>query len=162
MLDLKNGCAVAAVAGMRDHYVPVRSILHASSDPLELARALRDTLGLHSLYLADLDSIAGSPPDVTLYERLVATGCHLIVDPGMRDLHSAGRLLELDRGSSAIVAALETLDGPGVLREMIKELGADRTIFSLDLFNGRPRIAMPAPGNRLIRSTSLTRRSSKA
>ncbi len=143
VLDLKNGCAVAAIAGLRDHYQPVRSILHASSDPLELARALRDTLGLRALYLADLDAIAGSPPDVALYEKLIETGSHLIVDPGLRDLESAGRLLELDRASSAIVAALETLDGPIALREMIEELGAERTVFSLDLFNGRPRIAMP-------------------
>ncbi len=98
---------------------------------------------LRALYLADLDSIAGSPPDFALYEKLVETGFHLIVDPGLRNLNSAGRLLELDRTSSAIVAALETLDGPIALREMIEELGAERTVFSLDLFNGRPRIAMP-------------------
>ena len=83
MLDLKNGCAVAAVSGKRDHYQPVRSILHASSDPLELARALRDRLGLHTLYLADLDSIARNTPDFTLYEKLISIGFHLIVDPGL-------------------------------------------------------------------------------
>ena len=143
MLDLKNGCAVAAVAGERDHYQPVRSTLHVSSDPLELAGAVRDTLGLRSLYLADLDSIAGDAPDFALYENLIGAGFHLIVDAGLRNLQSAGRLLDLDWTSSAIVAALETLDGPDVLSEILAKLGAEQTVFSLDLFNGRPRIALP-------------------
>ena len=49
------------------------------------------------------------------------------------------RLLALDRSSSAIVAGLETLEGPGALREIVHEVGAARTIFSLDLDEGRPR-----------------------
>jgi phosphoribosylformimino-5-aminoimidazole carboxamide ribotide isomerase len=147
VLDLKNGRAVAAVAGERDHYQPVRSILHASSDPLELAGALRDTLGLHSLYLADLDSIAGKTPDFALYESLIAMGLHLIVDAGFRNLQSARRLLELDHASSAIVAGLETLDGPDALSDILGILGSQRTVFSLDLFNGRPRIAVPGAWN---------------
>ena len=64
VLDLKNGRAVAAFAGQRDHYQPVRSILHATSNPLDLARAIRETLGLRTLYLADLDAIAGNAPAV--------------------------------------------------------------------------------------------------
>jgi phosphoribosylformimino-5-aminoimidazole carboxamide ribotide isomerase len=143
VLDLKNGRAVAAVAGQRDHYQPVRSILHVTSDPFELAVALREVLGLHTLYLADLDSIAGNAPDFALYDKLISSGFHLIIDAGLRNLKSAGRLLELDRSSSTIVAGLETLDDPGVLGEIIEKLGAERTMFSLDLFNGRPRIAMP-------------------
>ena len=55
VLDLKDGQAVHAVAGQRSHYQPVRSILHPSADPMDLARAFRDMLGLHKLYLADLE-----------------------------------------------------------------------------------------------------------
>jgi phosphoribosylformimino-5-aminoimidazole carboxamide ribotide isomerase len=143
VLDLKNGHAVAAIAGERDHYQPVRSILHATSDPAQLAGALRETFGLRVLYLADLDSIAGNAPDFALYENLIAVGFHLIVDAGLRNLQSAGRLLELDPTSSAIVAGLETLDGPDVLSDLLEKLGPERTVFSLDLFNGRPRIALP-------------------
>ena len=47
------------------------------------------------------------------------------------------------RTSSTIVAGLETLDGPHALAEILAKIGADRTIFSLDLVNGRPRIATP-------------------
>jgi phosphoribosylformimino-5-aminoimidazole carboxamide ribotide isomerase len=143
VLDLKGGRAVHAVAGQRAYYQPVRSILHATSDPLELGRALREALGLQSLYLADLDAIAGDTPDLALYEHLISIGFRLLVDAGLRDLRSARQLLSLDRASSALVAGLETLGGPHALSEIIGELGSERTIFSLDLFNGRPRIALP-------------------
>jgi len=143
VLDLKDGRAVHAVAGRRAHYQPVRSVLHDTSDPLELARALRDALGLRSLYLADLDAIAGRAPDCALFQKLISNGFHLIVDAGLRDRPSLAPLLELDRRSSTIVAGLETLRSPGALGEIVDELGAERTFFSLDLFEGRPRIAEP-------------------
>ena len=59
--------------------------------------------------------------------------------PDLRDLRSAERLLLLDRSSSAIVAGLETLESPGALGEIVQALGSARTIFSLDLDEGRPR-----------------------
>jgi phosphoribosylformimino-5-aminoimidazole carboxamide ribotide isomerase len=139
VLDLKGGRAVHAVAGRRAYYQPVQSILHATSDPLELAGAQRDLLGLHALYLADLDAIAGDAPDLAIYQKLISGGFYLIVDAGLRDLRSAGRLLLLDRSSSAIVAGLETLESPGALGEIVQVLGSGRTIFSLDLDEGRPR-----------------------
>ena len=67
VIDLLNGRAVHAVGGRRAHYQPIQSILHASSDPIPLARALRDSLGLQTLYLADLDAIGGCPPRVDVY-----------------------------------------------------------------------------------------------
>jgi phosphoribosylformimino-5-aminoimidazole carboxamide ribotide isomerase len=141
VLDLKGGRAVHAVAGRRAHYQPVESILHPGSDPLALAAALRDDLGLRALYLADLDAITGVAPQVRLYQNMIALGFHLIVDAGLRDLRTAERLLALDQTSSAIVAGLETLAGPEALREILHAFGAGRIIFSLDLDLGSPRKA---------------------
>ncbi len=143
VLDLKSGRAVAALAGNRDHYQPVRSILHATSNPLDLARAFRETLDLRSLYLADLDSIAGSAAALSLYEDLISIDLHLMVDAGLHNLRSAGRLLELDPACCTLVAGLETLDGPRALAEILAKIGPERTILSLDLVSGRPRIATP-------------------
>jgi phosphoribosylformimino-5-aminoimidazole carboxamide ribotide isomerase len=139
VLDLKGGRAVHAVAGRRAYYQPVQSILHPTSDPLKLAAALREHLGLRTLYLADLDAIAGDAPNVALYQKLISSGFYVIVDAGLRDLRSAEHLLALDQPSSEIVAGLETLESPGALGEIVHELGAGRTIFSLDLDEGRPR-----------------------
>jgi phosphoribosylformimino-5-aminoimidazole carboxamide ribotide isomerase len=139
VLDLKSGRAVHAVAGRRAYYQPVQSILHATSDPIELAAALRELLGHSALYLADLDAIAGEAPDLALYQELISAGFYLIVDAGLRDLRSAERLLSLARSSSAIVAGLETLEGPRALGDIVQALGPSRTIFSLDLDEGRAR-----------------------
>ena len=93
MLDLKGGRAVHAVAGRRAHYQPVQSNLHATSDPRALAAAMREALGLRSLYLADLDAIAGDTADVALYQTITALGFYLIVDAGLRDAHGRSRCL---------------------------------------------------------------------
>src|SRR5947209_13264350 len=39
VLDVQDGLAVAARAGDRAHYHPVRSILHEGSEPIGIARA---------------------------------------------------------------------------------------------------------------------------
>src|SRR5271165_5825122 len=44
VLDLKAGRAVHAIRGNRSDYQPVRSLLHPSTDPEQLARAYRDVL----------------------------------------------------------------------------------------------------------------------
>jgi len=144
VLDLKTGHAVHAVGGRRDYYQPIRSILHATSDPIALARALRDTLGLRALYLADLDAIAGLPLNLAVYKGIISLGIHLVVDSGMRDVDSAAPLLELDDSSCTMVAGLETVRGPRELGEIVDWAGAERVVFSLDLFDGRPRMAAQA------------------
>jgi phosphoribosylformimino-5-aminoimidazole carboxamide ribotide isomerase len=141
VLDLKNAVAVHAVAGRRAHYQPIQSILHPSADPFELAHAVRDTLGLHVLYVADLDAIAGQPPNLKIYRQIMSLGIHLLIDAGLRDVRSAAPLVELDRAGCTVVAGLETLRSSDALLEIVNELGPRRVIFSLDLFEGRPVIA---------------------
>lgn len=139
VLDFKAGRAVHALAGRRDHYQPVRTILHEGSDPIGLALAYRDRLGLSEIYLADLDAIAGDPPALGLYRRLLAESLTLQVDAGVHDLDSVKPLLDL--GVSKIVVGLETVRGPDPLGEINATVGPDRLIFSLDLRDGTPLIA---------------------
>ncbi|MBX6315285.1 MAG: hisA/hisF family protein [Isosphaeraceae bacterium] len=138
VLDLKAGQAVHAVAGDRAHYQPIRTVLHEGSDPIGLARAYRDALGLSDLYLADLDAIAGSPPARPLYAELHRLGLDLWVDAGVRDLSSLPPLL--DAGVSTIIVGLETVRGPEALAGLVERLGP-ALAFSLDLRDGRPLIA---------------------
>jgi len=142
VLDLKDSKAVHAVGGRRTHYQPVRSILHASSEPIALARAIRDTLGLHTLYLADLDAIGGGPPNVRIYRQLIALDLNPWLDIGVQDVLSVAPLLELG-GGCTIVVGLETVRGPSELAGILELVGAERVIFSLDLFDGRPLTAAP-------------------
>ncbi len=122
VLDVKGGAAVHAVGGRRDEYLPVRSVLARGSDPLAIAGAMRRDLGIRELYLADLDAIRTGTPDPGLYHALVGEGLELLVDCGMR--------AEAPDGPWRVVAGLETLTGPGVLRPGL--------VFSLDLKGGVP------------------------
>ncbi|MDR3621013.1 MAG: HisA/HisF-related TIM barrel protein [Paludisphaera borealis] len=138
VLDVLRGEAVHAVGGERARYQPLRSILHPTSDPLELARAYRDTLGLSSLYLADLDAITAGAPNAPLYRSLTGLGLDLWIDSGVRDERDLAPLLDLDLDRVSVVAGLESLRGPEALAAVLDRIGPDRLVVSLDLWAGRP------------------------
>ncbi len=144
VIDLKKGRAVHAVGGHRDQYQPLRSIWQATALPEELACSLRDGLGLNSLYLADLDAIGGHPPHIELYRRLRELVPDIWIDAGLRDARDVAGLLDLGRRDLSAVVGLESLTSPRDLAGVLERMGVDRTIFSLDLFDGRPRIAPAA------------------
>jgi phosphoribosylformimino-5-aminoimidazole carboxamide ribotide isomerase len=141
VIDLLNGQAVHAIGGRRAYYRPIRSILHASSDPVPLARALCDSLGARTLYLADLDAIGGCLPHTDIYRIINSLNINIWIDCGLRDAASLAPLLVLNDSSCTIIAGLETVRGPRELKEIVNQAGADRVVFSLDLFEGSPRIA---------------------
>jgi len=147
VLDVLRGEAVHAVGGERARYQPLRSILHPTSDPLELARAYRDTLGLSSLYLADLDAITGGTANAPLYRSIAGLGLDLWIDSGLKDERDLPPLLDLDSERISIVAGLESLGGPDALAAVLDRVGPDRLVVSLDLWAGRPITASPAAWN---------------
>lgn len=133
VVDVKGGQAVHAIAGDRAHYQPLRSVVHPGTDPLAIARALRETFGFAELYLADLDAIAGAPPALPLYRKISGLGVTLWLDAGARDRLTA------DACSALIhVLGLETLAGAESLRAIVAAHGPDRLAFSLDLRDGVP------------------------
>jgi phosphoribosylformimino-5-aminoimidazole carboxamide ribotide isomerase len=135
VLDLMQGIVVRGIGGRREEYKPIVSRLTASSLPVDVARAFRSHLGLTTLYLADLDAIAGAPPARVLYEELHRDGFDLWVDAGVRDAGMARRLALA--GVASVVIGLETVRGPDELANACRDLG-ERVVFSLDLKGGRP------------------------
>ncbi len=138
VLDIQKGLAVHARGGNRDHYAPLRSILHEGADPVELARAMRDTQHARNIYVADLDAIAGREPNWGTFAAILGLGMFPLVDVGLRhagDLDD--RLLVL---GSSVVAGLETVQGPSALAEIVARAGPGRVVFSLDLRDGRPMV----------------------
>ena len=128
-----------AKGGRRDDYRPLWSVLRPGSDPISLAVAVRDAFGLDSLYLADLDAIAGQPPALAIYRRLLDLGFELWIDAGIRDRASAKPILQT--GVAKLIVGLETASGPEALAEILASAGPDRVVFSLDLREGRPIVA---------------------
>jgi phosphoribosylformimino-5-aminoimidazole carboxamide ribotide isomerase len=139
VLDVLRGRAVHARGGRRSDYRPVRSALRRGSDPLALATAFRETLGLHELYLADLDAILGASPAIELYRDLAGLGLAAWVDAGLRDESAVSAILAA--GAARAIAGLETLAGRLALRSIIDAAGPDRAVLSLDLRDGRPVVA---------------------
>jgi phosphoribosylformimino-5-aminoimidazole carboxamide ribotide isomerase len=132
VLDLMGGQVVRGIAGRRQEYRP----LAPQSDPLVVANAFRDQFGLTTLYLADLDAIAGRPPALRLYQQLMDTGLSLWVDAGLKRSSDAENLVR--RGVSRVIAGLETLGGPRDLDELIRTWTPQAIVFSLDLKAGAP------------------------
>jgi phosphoribosylformimino-5-aminoimidazole carboxamide ribotide isomerase len=138
VLDVKDRLAVHAVGGIRSHYRPLASKLHPSPEPIAIARAYRDALGLRDLYLADLDAIAGKGPELNLYAALCAEGLDLWIDPGIGDAADLDPFSDL--GGTVFVVGLETLRGPEALEAILDRFGSDRIVLSLDLYEDVARL----------------------
>ncbi len=135
VIDLMNRRVVRGVAGRRDDYQPLRSDLTVSTEPLAVARALREHFGLTTLYLADLDAIRHRQPCCDVYQMLLADQFDLLVDAGLREFEF-GEWLSA-RGVCGVIAGLETCPGPTWLAELCRRLPPGAVVFSLDLLSGR-------------------------
>lgn len=136
VIDIRGGIVVRAIGGRRDQYQPLTSRLTNSTDPLQVACDLRDFIETDELYLADLDAIAGQPPALTLFETLARNGFRLWVDAGVRLPADVGPLF--DASVTNAILGLETLKSPDTLMAITARWEPARTIFSLDLAQGRP------------------------
>lgn len=139
VLDLLNGIVVRGVGGRRHEYRPVESVLTDSVEPLVVARAFRERLGLSTLYVADLDAIVRQQPNREIYRQLAEDGFELWIDAGLRSASEAHQLSHA--GATQVVVGLETLPKIADLNEFVARIGADRMVFSLDLKAGRPLLA---------------------
>ncbi|GBC83889.1 1-(5-phosphoribosyl)-5-[(5-phosphoribosylamino) methylideneamino] imidazole-4-carboxamide isomerase [bacterium HR11] len=135
VIDVRHGIVVHAVRGDRIHYQPVVSTLAERPDPLAVARAFQDRLGLRELYVADLDALESGTVQWDVLERLVRDGAtQLMVDAGVTDVESARRLLDV--GVHRVVVGSETLRGSEALMAL-STLPPTRRVFSLDLRTGQ-------------------------
>lgn len=141
VVDLKAGEVVHASGGQRSAYQPVRSRLVPSAAPRDVAEAFARRLGLDAAYVADLDALAGAPPDLAALAAIADAGLDLLVDAGCAEVEQARRLagFRAERGGLAgVVIALETLPNPAALAPLVQAIGPDRAVLSLDLRGGRP------------------------
>ncbi|MCA9040744.1 MAG: hypothetical protein KDA65_10385 [Planctomycetaceae bacterium] len=136
VLDLKEGRVVRGIAGDRKSYQPIKSPFSESSLPVPLATGLSNHLGLNHFYLADLDALAGHPPNSQIYEALSNAGIRLDVDAGFCKLSHLEQAFEA--GIDRAIIALETLTDLDFLSDVLSTFGSEKIIFSLDLRQGVP------------------------
>ena len=136
VLDLLKGVVVRGVAGKRDEYAPVESVLTTSTEPIDVALALRDAFGLSSIYLADLDAILHREPHYDIYEQLRDEGFELLIDAGLQHPSEVDAILR--SGASRAIVGLETWPLLSSLEMLLQRTGPEQLVFSLDLHEGQP------------------------
>jgi len=135
VIDILGGVAVHAVRGIRENYQPLKSILCASVDPVDVAASLK-AFGFSELYVADLDAIRGGSLNSPLLKRVVnETELKLMIDAGVSNLERGREVL--DCGASKVIIGTETLPNINFVAEAIEGLGFERVIVSLDLMGDK-------------------------
>lgn len=126
VLDLKGGVVVHARRGQRDSYAPLTSPLLDGCEPVAVARALCTLCRTRTVYVADLDALAGAPIDQTVLAALAAV-TDPWVDAGATTPDEAAALRRA--GVARNVVGTESL-GPGA--EITPPV-----VLSVDLRDGR-------------------------
>jgi phosphoribosylformimino-5-aminoimidazole carboxamide ribotide isomerase len=135
VIDVLEGRVVHAVRGRRKEYQPLKSILCASTDPVDVAAALK-ALGFGELYVADLDAITHGQANFSIFKNIAdKTGLELMVDAGIDDLKKAERVLESH--VSKVIIGTETLPSASLVAEAIRLFGSEKVVVSLDLMGNR-------------------------
>lgn len=112
VIDLKGGNIVHAVGGKRADYRPIASPFGPADSPLAIARGLIDAADARTLYIADLDAIAGTGNNFELCRGLADRlhGVTLWIDAGFSNVTDC--LFWLPLGATLVIGSesLASLD----------------------------------------------------
>lgn len=139
VLDLQGGIVVHARRGRRAAYAPLRSPLVDGHEPVAVARALCAACRTRHLYVADLDALAGQPPDEAVLAAL-ASVARPWVDAGATTPTRAAALARA--GAARNVIGTESVGPGGPATELLAGHGSATASFaplvlSVDLRDGR-------------------------
>jgi HisA/HisF family protein len=156
VIDIRGGIVVHARRGERDKYVPLSSPLVEGCEPVAVARVLCGLCRTRTLYVADLDALAGGPPNEATLKSLCAVA-EPWVDAGATTPEAAAALHRA--GVARNVVGTESL-GPGT--RTAGNVGPP-PVLSVDLREGRlispdPELAgrEPAAAAPLARTLGVT------
>lgn len=129
VIDLKGGAVVHARMGERDHYRPIRTPLSATSEPVDVARGLLSIHPFKTLYVADLDAIAGAGDNRAALAHLRAAlpSTTFWVDSGIATLRAAESWFAAGLGD--LVLGSEAQTDAGLVRHLAHD---PRVVLSLD------------------------------
>lgn len=141
VIDLQGGVVVRGVAGRRDAYRPLVSGIAADARPASVARGLAERFAFRQVYVADLDAIAGAPPNWAAFREIAAAGLSLLIDAGVAHPRRAERLVrgsDLGAALAGVIVGLESVRRPHLLPGILQAVGDTAALFSIDLMHGRP------------------------
>ncbi len=141
VIDLKDGLVVRGVAGQREQYQPVKSLLTEGAEPGDIAQALACSFSAKEIYVADLDAIEGGEPDRDSLVQIAASGVTAWIDAGTGTPERCRYLMDLLGEiplDARLIVGLESVGSPRQLAACLEVIDPSRAIFSLDLQQGRP------------------------
>lgn len=136
VIDILHGEVVHAIKGYREKYLPLKSELFDTLDPIEIASELKRMFGFEELYIADLDGIINNTPNLSLLNNICKIGdLKVLIDSGVNNSSKAIELKEI--GVSNIIVGTETLESIKDLRKIVKLSGNVPITGSLDIRDGK-------------------------
>src|SRR4029453_13245242 len=133
VIDLRHGDAVRAKGGRRDQYLPIETVAEEAvprGDAKALARCYAERFGLERVYVADLDAIERRAPQHAVVRTIASVGVPVWLDAGVTSSDDARQAMEC--GASRLIVGLETLSSFEVLESIVRAVGRERVVFSLD------------------------------
>ncbi len=147
VLDLKHGKVVRARAGERASYHPIVTPLSPTSEATDVLRGMRGLAPFSTVYIADLDAIAGEGNHGDVLRALSAAVPHVEfwLDGGFRRSEDAS--VTMPPGMTPVFGS-ESLAGAEALATATATFGAGKVVLSLDYrggeFMGAPEIEQRA------------------
>lgn len=140
VIDIKDGIAVGAVAGNRESYSELRSVICKSYDPFDVAKCYH-RLGFKEIYIADLDGILKSEPNLDLIKKIYRNlELRIYYDIGIWTLEEMRNLPKV-----IPVIATETMSS-------LNLLALERNfVISIDTRNGKLLCEIPINLNEFLR-----------
>lgn len=132
VIDLLHGQVVRGVAGERDKYQPVKSVLCHSPDPADVAAAFH-AQGARECYVADLDAIIHNSLSQQAIQAVVNAGLRVWLDAGLNELPRWPPAFQRQLGSA--VLGSETVSDLTWLQRQVDFWG-ELAVVSLDLKHG--------------------------
>jgi len=144
VIDLCDGRAVHAIAGRRTEYRSVIADGVPEGDAIALANRYLH-LGVNACYIADLDAIAGKPPNSELLKTLSAIVSEILIDAGAFARDTAN-LVDSSRKVRFIVPT-ECFDAASDWADACAKMGRGNAVMGLDLAGNGLRSADARPND---------------
>jgi len=135
VIDILNSQAVHAIKGEREKYKLLKSVLINGSNPTRIALKLKNEYLFNELYIADLDAILQSKPNIAILSKIIhISGVEIMIDPGIKTKEEVEKYFKLNLKS--LILGLETLRDINVIKESIKLFDTNKVVVSVDMYNG--------------------------
>lgn len=134
VIDILNSKVVHAHKGQRDKYKPLKTYLTKSVEPIDLINLFKNKFNLNTIYIADLDAIMKKKPNFPILSKISKIeNIEIMIDLGISDYEDV--LPFLDFNFKYMILGLETLNQIENLKVIVNQLGSQKVILSIDMYN---------------------------